>query len=232
MESTAGRLEETIGRMRASVTEIRGTEIRIQRISTNATIRAIHIGEAGIALNKIAEVMQRLALESNTNSDEVARTLDEMSDAASRVSGRLGNAASGAHSINDQVVEEMRRTVGELHSSSECSFSRVSQIVALGARLAGDIGAVRSGFSARGIFAETVLRVLGELEEIGAQGSSGGVPVALTQALDDFGKNYTMQRERDVHQAVSTGSALPAAPTEAQKAAPEDGGLGANVELF
>ncbi len=62
MDATATGLQETIGRMRSAVDQIRGTEIQIQRISTNATIRATHIGAGGVALNKIAEVMQHLAL--------------------------------------------------------------------------------------------------------------------------------------------------------------------------
>jgi methyl-accepting chemotaxis protein len=238
MESTASRLEETIRNMRDSIGEIRGIEIRIQRISTNASVWATHLGAGGIALNVIAEVMQRLALDSNTKTEEVAGTLDTMSEAAGRVSGRAGNAAPGAQSITSQVVEEMRRTIGELHSSSESSFSRVNDIVALGARLAGDIGAVRDGFSAGKIFAEAVHRVRGELEEIGArhwqaaQVSTEGDPAARAQALENYAGNYTMQRERDVHYAVTTGSALLASPTEAQKGPTEEGDLGGNVELF
>ena len=61
VESTAASLEETICSMQDSVDEIRSIEIRIQRIATNATIRATHIGTAGNALNVIAEAMQRLA---------------------------------------------------------------------------------------------------------------------------------------------------------------------------
>jgi hypothetical protein len=43
-----------------------------------------------------------------------------------------------------------------------------------------------------------------------------------------------MQRERDVHESMTTGSALPAAPApaEAPRVALEDGDLGDNVELF
>jgi hypothetical protein len=231
MESTAGRLDATIRRMRDSIAEIRGIEIRIQRISTNASVRATHLGASGVALNVIAEVMQRLALDSNKNTEEVAGTLDAMSDAAGRVSGRAGNGTSGEQSTH-YVVDEMRNTVGELHSSSESSVSRVNEIVALGARLAADIGAVRSGFSAREMFAETVRRVRGELEELGAQAAAEADGATATHSLEDYSRNYTMQREREVHHAVATGSALPEAPTEAIRPASEDGDLGGNVELF
>jgi hypothetical protein len=237
MGSTAANLAETIGGMRESVAEIRRIEIRIRRIATNATIRATHIGAAGDALNVIAEVMQGLALDSNTNTEDVAGALDAMNDAASRVSGGRDQAESGADSGVDEVTGEMRHAVAELHSSSESSFSRVNQIAALGARLAGDAAAVRGGFTAGPLFAQVVSRARGELERIGAQaggGSSGGAEAAPAHQLESLAKHYTMQRERDVHESMTKGLALPAAPVpaEAPRVALEDGDLGDNVELF
>jgi len=235
MESTAANLESTIGGMRDSIGEIRGIEIQIQRIAINATIRAAHIGSAGNALNAIAGAMQRLALDSNTSTEDVAEALDAMSEAASRVSGGHDHAASGADSGTDEVIDEMRQAVGELHSSSECSFSRVNQIAALGARLAGDAAAVRGGLSAGPLFAQVVERARAELERIGAQAGDGsleGDEGAPSRQLEALAEHYTMQRERDVHESMAKGSALSAAPTEELRPALEDGDLGDNVELF
>jgi hypothetical protein len=236
MGSTAANLAETIGGMRQSVGEIRRIEIRIRRIATNATIRATHIGAAGDALNVIAEVMQGLALDSNSNTEDVAGALDAMSEAASRVSGGGGEAA-GAESGTGEVTGGMRHAVAELHSSSESSFSRVNQIAALGARLAGDAGAVRGGLTAGSLFAQVVFRARGELDRIGAQAGGGprsGAEAAPAHQLEGLARHYTMQRERDVHESMTRGSALPAAlaPATAQPVAFEDGNLGDNVELF
>jgi methyl-accepting chemotaxis protein len=235
MGSTAANLAETIGRMRESVAGIRGIEIRIQRIATNATIRAAHIGAAGNALNVIAEVMQRLALDSNANTEDVAGALDTMSDAASRVSGGRADAASGAEASTDGVTGEMRDAVGELHSLSESSFARVNQIAGLGARLAGELGAVRGGLSAGPLFARVVDRARGELERIAAQAGEGaleGVEAAPARQLASLAQHYTMQRERDVHESVARRAALPVVPTEASRTALAEGDLGDNVELF
>lgn len=239
MDSTAAGLGQTIGSMQNSVADIRGTEIQIQRISTNATIRAIHIGSAGVALNKIAEVMQRLALESNTNTEEVARTLDGMGDAAARVSGSEEGEA-GAQSVTKTVVEEMQQAVGELQASSQSSFRRVNEIAALGSQLAQDIGAIRAGFSAGRIFAETVERARSELETLGAQDGSASLQALgadATQHLEVLAKTYTMQRQRDVHESIVGGGSIPAVvpmpvATAAPKAATQDGDLGDNIELF
>ena len=234
-ESVAANLAATINRMRASVAEVRGIEIRIQRIATNATIRATHLGARGDALNVIAEVMQRLALDSNSNTEIVARTLDAMSDAAGRASGCPVAVAPDARYGANEVIDEIRRSVVELHSSNERSFSRVHQISTLGSRLAGDFGAVRRGFSADTLFARVVAHARGELDRIGAQ--TGGAPTAggepaATAYLESLAERYTMQMERDVHASVTRGSAMAEAANEEPLLALDDGDLGDNVELF
>jgi hypothetical protein len=234
-ESTAASLAETINRMRQSVAEVRGIEIRIQRIATNATIRATHIGINGDALNVIAEVMHRLALDTNANTEVVAGTLDAMADAAVRVSGRFGDEAPDARAGANEMVDEIRRSVVDLHSSNECSFSRVHQISTLGSRLAVDFGAVSSGFSAGALFAQVVARARSELDRIGAQAggaSHEGAETVSTTHLESLAERYTMQMERDVHDSVTRGSAMAAASNEEPVPVLQDGDLGDNVELF
>jgi hypothetical protein len=228
MELTAASLETTIADMRNAVAGIREIEIRIQRIAINAMIRATHIGPAGNALNTIAEVMQGLALDSDTGAESVAFTLDAMAAAAARVSG-------GSHGAGE-LSSEIRHMVLELHSSSECSFSRVNQIAVMGARLGENISAVRNGFSAGRLFAAVVNRVCGELERAGAQAGQGppdGVAAASEPRLERLTERYTMQAERDVHESVAGRAPVTPAPsTAAPPTAPEDGWLGDNVELF
>ena len=239
--STAADLEETIGEMRKSVAEIRGIEIQIQRIAVNATIRAAHIGAAGAALDVIAGIMQGLATDSNRNTEDVAGALEAMTGAAGSISGAAdpgSGVGPGAALTGDDSdpIGGMRDALLELHSSSEASFSRVTRIAALSARLADDIGAVRSGFSAGRLLAEVVNRALGELERIGAEAvdeSLDSGDAAPAHGLDDFAKHYTMQVEREVHERVAGVAAGPSPepePGETAEAHQDD--LGDNVELF
>jgi hypothetical protein len=160
-----------------------------------------------------------------------------MGEAANCVSGARGQLASGADSGTGDVTGEMRHAVAELHSSSESSFSRVNQIAALGAGLAGDAGAVRGGLTAGRLFAQVVNRARGELDRLAVQaggGSRAGADAAPAHQLEGLANRYTMQRERDVHESMTTGSALPVAPepAAAPQVALQDGDLGDNVELF
>ncbi len=158
IQAMGGRLRETVGRMRESIAETRGTEISIERIAINATVRATQIGAAGSALNVVAEVMRGLAIESNRNTEEVAGALDAMLDAVNRLYGGGGAEQDGQER---RIFDETRAAMLELHSSSDQSSRRLTQIAALGARLAGDIGSLRSGFAAGRMFAEVAERTRG-----------------------------------------------------------------------
>jgi methyl-accepting chemotaxis protein len=236
MQQTAGGLAETIAGMKDSVAEVREIEIRIQRIAVNAMIRAAHIGAAGNPLNVIAEVMQGLALDSNASTGDAAGALEAMTEAAGRVYGGGSGAPDGAALGGNGVIGEMRHTLLELHSSSERSFSRVSEIAALGAKLAEDVGAVCGGFSAGRLFSEVAGRAREELGRIGAQSSGASVEGARgvpQLQLESLAKRYTMQTERDVHWRAAGGPMSQAvAPAAALGAALADGWLGDNVELF
>ncbi len=158
--------------------------------------------------------------------------LGTMSDNAGAVSGSAGTEGRAAA---DQVVEHMRRTAGELHASSESSFSRVSQIAALGSRLALEISAVRGGLTAGGMFSEVVDRVRNELAGIGlpaGHAAAAGDSASTKRHLDHIAKTYTMQSQRDVHESMLAGVSTPAPTPAASKATPGEDGLGDNVDLF
>lgn len=236
MESTIAGLSETIAAMNTSVAEIRRTELQIQRISTNATIRAIHIGAAGVALNKIAEVMQRLALESNTHTDEAGAALEGMKEIATR---SAGPAQTGARAAGENpVAAAMRNALAGLHASSESSAGRAAHIGELGRYLAQEITSLREGISAGHLFADVSARAIHELSSIAAEAPSPAEFSAGTREhLDHFAKTYTMERQREVHASVvgGVGAGAPAlvAPSEpAPKPVAAASDLGDNVELF
>ncbi len=224
VEKDAAGLNRTIAKMRDSVSDIREIEIRIERIALNAIIRATHIGDAGNALNTIAEAMQGLARQSSALTEDAFAALEDMSAAAARV-------ASGPAAGEEDVKDRMRRAVLELHSSAERSFSRVRQIAASSAGLADGVAALRGGFSAGRTVAATLTRARRELDRLAAEAgrpSSGGAATAPAPHLASLAKRYTMRAERDVHQSVAGGPA-PALPAPAS---PGEGDFGANVELF
>jgi hypothetical protein len=220
--------------MRNSVAEIREIELQIQRIAINATIRAAHLDRAGNALNTIADAMQRLVLDSSSNTGEASQTLDSMQAAAHSVWSE--SAVPSLMPDTRDVVEEMRIAVLDLHSSSEHSFERVNQIAASGSELGDDIRSVLDGFTAGQLFVGTITRARAELQSIAAD--SGPAPLeecddSSPGGLESFSTHYTMQVERDVHRLAAGHAALSQpGSTGLFNTPPDDESLGENVELF
>jgi hypothetical protein len=235
IRSTAADLGVSVKTMQASVLDTRATEISIERIAINATIRATQIGESGTALNVVAEVMRGLALESNRTTEEAASVLESMLEAVSgMVTGlELGEAVTGGN------WSDTREAARGLHSASELSFNRVAQIAALGARLAEDIAALRRDFTAGEIFDQTMQAACEGLAKLGADSGDliEAADASEADSLEHLALGYTMQLQRDVHRSVLAGAPLAPAADEltsvtVEEAGPADDTLGENIELF
>ena len=226
--TASGGMADTIGRMHRSVEEIRAIEIRMRRMALNAGIRAAQLGAPGNALGVLAESMQKLACESGQRSETLVAALTSMSQAAARLGHREPDGAP-APGARDTAQEGMRTAVEELHSLSERSFAQIAQVVARGASLSEDVSAARKAFAVGALFADAIGRARGMLQEIAGETSAGrqrDPAQGQEPELADFTRHYTMQAERDVHQAVAAGAAPCEPPSR------ESADLGDNVEFF
>jgi hypothetical protein len=208
-------IEELAGRMRASIAEIGGVEIRIQRIAINATIRSAHIGAGGDPLSVIADVMQRMVADTGGKTRAAEAALAAIGDAVRRLT-REEDPRSDA----GEACQSLRRAVLDMRSARELSFGQVKQIVEMATRLAADIHELRHGFHAGRLSEGVLQRACCELERIAA-----GLPADPSgdPGLEQLTGRYTMQSERDIHQR-----ALQAMPEDAVA----EEALGDNVELF
>ena len=230
--SALAELEEALVRMRAFVAQVRQIGIRIHRVAINAAIRAARIGDTGNALNVVSDVMQRLALDTNRITEEVAGNLDAISAAGRCLSDGSGWMQVSESPAGDNVLAEMRSAVLRLHSASEAAFSRLTLVTTRSAQFGDAIQSARAGFTVGTLFGEVINRARRALEQAGRQtGLARGrdAPGTAEQILEDWATHYTMQAERDVHQSVAAGADNQA---ETQGAVPDAEDLGQNVELF
>jgi hypothetical protein len=223
--SAMSGLQQDVARMRASVTDVAEIGIRLRRIAINAAIRATQIGATGNALEVLAGVMQRVADDSAGISCEIAAPLETMIETARGLSQTpvSGPADGGV----EEILSELRSTILKMRESAETSAGRLHQIAALSVGLREGIRALRSGFSAGRVLAEVIHRACALLAGIAADAAPGQTPPE--ESLEHLAQHYTMQSEREVHQAIA--KALPAPEARSATAvALED--LGDNVELF
>ena len=228
-------LEETIGKMESPIREIQKIELKMRRVALNARISAYHLGSAGSALDALAGSVQLLASECRDRSE----ALGSMSEAVTRSRWDEEPTPAGDPRKGAGATAELRLAVDNLHSSSEQSFARIQIIVACGERLAGELTTTRESFKVGSLFARTVARVRGAIEEIGENTPPGPPRDGDEEPEDgfaDFVSHYTMQAERDVHDAVNraaAGTLQMVVPDAAQDSAQGAGNeLGDNVEFF
>jgi hypothetical protein len=237
--STRKGLVETIGQMSGPIQEILQIESKMRMMALNARISAFHLGADGSALDALASSVQELASECRERSEVLVASLGSMSEAATHSHEEDGQDPGGVSGNGDECMDELRLAVADLHSATERSFALISQIVARGDCLAGDLAATRKNFTVGTLFSEAVIRARGSIKEIGEK-TQCGVPSNGSEepepGLADFMSLYTMQAELDVHEGVTkaaTGTTHLATPIECQKSLSGDADeLGDNVEFF
>jgi hypothetical protein len=157
-----------------------------------------------------------------------------MRDALRHFSGPE-EAGSVASAGTQPVIDEMQRTVLDLHSLGERSYSRVSQIAAAGAQLVAEIDALRGGFPAGPLFARVAEHARVELDRIAATAAAPArdhAGAAQSSEFESLAGRYTMQMERDVHASLTCTAAPAQAPAASAGTTLGDGDFGDNVELF
>ena len=233
--SVLGELESTVARLRESAGKVVEIEVKLRRIAINSSIRAVQIGGTGNVLGLLAEVMQRLALSVGAISAVVSEALNLIREATGPICTSSGPIPEGEHSGAETVASRLRATIVDLHSSSDATSRRLSEIVALSSRLRDEIQAVRADFAAGPMFATAIRASRSALEEMSGLddlGGAGGTGTQTGHDLSDYAALYTMQAERDVHGRMTAGAAVEHPAPATSSAILEADPLGENVELF
>ncbi|WP_246198140.1 methyl-accepting chemotaxis protein [Solidesulfovibrio aerotolerans] len=224
---------ETISGMGGAIEAIEEVGTEIELIAINASIKAAHTGEAGAALGVLALAIQRLSAEARSQTNAVARILGDISNASI---GLQENASR----YNDQA--EAWRVVGELDTvlGETAQTARRCEDLFASLRQASVIWGDRAEVLARDIsFDREIGRSLTSLRsalesQIAASkklvpGGGRGRSARLRQLYD----RYTMEAERDVHEAAfGLSRKNKPARRESLAAAQAPAEFGDNVELF
>ena len=225
---------ETVSGMSGAIEAIEEVGAEIELIAINASIKAAHTGTAGAALGVLALAIQRLSADARRQTDAVARIL-----------GNIANASKGlqenASRYNDQ--SEAWRVVGELDAvlaETTQSAARCQELFTLLRNSSRNWGGRADDLSRRIVFDRDIGRALSEVRRVLdgqiaaaktiAPGGGKGRSARLRQLFD----RYTMEAERDVHEAAF-GTTRGAKALSGRAAAPvsrADAEFGDNVELF
>ena len=227
LAAASADLQVSIDELMLFVDNIRAVALQVKWLSLNARIQAIHIGPSGEPLNVISEAMQGLQSECENRCAQTAAHITEMKNLIASIASPEASSPSN----QGTNLDEVRANVAVLRASREDCSRRTEDIALSAASLCDDVQSARERFSASlAPFPQTLDRCCRTLDSISAQ-FPAQLESGSAQRSDAFARaaaRYTMQSERDVHEAI-TGIRLASAPTAdtADTATFDD-----NVELF
>lgn len=211
-----------------------GSEIEL--IALNSQIKAARTGIEGAALAVLAEAIQRLSLETLSQTTTVTTTLKEITN---EIQGMNKLADSGSMALDREVtniMHELGRLLMMLQELNGRIVSTVSTMERGIEGLAEDIGNAMGSLSDQQNMATTLHEGVSMLTIIIAEARSERPELAAEQVasrLKELSSNYTMHSERAVHQKLYGQPAPQEQQAELQTppSTPDDG-LGDNFELF
>ncbi len=212
-----------------------GSEIEL--IALNSQIKAARTGIEGAALAVLAEAIQRLSLDTLTQTTTVTTTLKE-------ITGEIKGMNQVADTVSialDREVTDIMHELGRLLMTLQELNGRIVSTVSGMERgiegLAEDIGAAMGSLSEQQEMVSSLHDGVATLTLIVAEARAELPELAAQQVaarLRELSSNYTMQSERAVHERLYGQSGEQhdgLETTQAQQPAEDDDGLG-NFELF
>jgi len=231
-----GAMADTVAEMGAFVSHVEEVGEEIELIALNASIRAAHTGDRGLALGVLAEAIRKLSVESGDKVAEVSRALREINDQADQLHQDAEKTREASRkeehlstSLNE-IVQSLQRT----NAGVEASLNDVQEAGLALNRSLEDLISNRD--VEREVVAE-LTRARDELSDIEHQAREL-VPEyespERSERLQSLLNRYTMESERLVHMAFS-GRGHEEQADEIlweSEGGHEEGEFGDNVELF
>ncbi len=245
LSATIDHAARTIGAMSAFISDIEKIGIEIRMIGLNACIRAAQVGEKGAALGVLADSIHQLSADTSGHIDLISEGLKMVTQSAQALAESVNGDSTGDGDGLNRLEQEAARMMKPLRRIDEETLSLLTRIDEKGNSLSGDITSAFTGIQVHRQFDRGIDDVVGRLDEFTARMKST-LPLREQGQpgtdLEGLAVRYTMNSERQVHQAITGGAsgaatlgiAAPAVAVTAAGDPPGAGGddLGDNVELF
>lgn len=231
-----GTMADTVAEMGSFISQVEEVGEEIELIALNASIKAAHTGERGLALGVLAEAIRKLSVESGDRVAEVSRILREINDQA----GQLHEDAEKTREASrkeEELSSRLNEIVQSLQQANTEVASSLTAVQDVGQTLNDSINRV---FSNRDVQREVVAELTRAREELSAIEHQARQLVpefespARSERLQSLLNRYTMESERLVHMAFSGMGHAEQDEDSAAYAEEQDEGseFGDNVELF
>jgi methyl-accepting chemotaxis protein len=210
LRQTAGKSNEVVDIMKVVggvihemgefIGNVEEVGFQIERIGLNASVQAAHIGENGRAMGVLAEAIHSLSLESNKQTQDITKILNEVISESKRFQTQAQEANELASKESDLIVsfEGLIRVLQQTQTNIQINLDEVGK---LSNNL---IEKLRTITEDRQLEHELMERFENAQQELGAirQKVSEYLPeqgVNRSERLNSLLEKYTMESERQVH---------------------------------
>ncbi len=236
-------LSSAVSTISGLVDDIEEIGEEIELIAVNARVKSAHTGIEGAPLGVIAEAIWHLSIDATSQKTTISELLRKVVAATEGLQAVTGRHTDEEDSDSANIIEELSRLLEELKTMNDDVVGLVKEIER-GSRALSDL--VEDTIDQITVHKDLAREVAGlshRFDEVITWARQTVSPEELEKArglsLEYIENNYTMQRERIIHESVASNvipfagksrENVPAPPVEEDITVTDD--LGDNVELF
>jgi methyl-accepting chemotaxis protein len=236
-------LSSAVSAISGLVDDIEEIGEEIELIAVNARVKSAHTGIEGAPLGVIAEAIWHLSIDATSQKTTISELLRKVVVATEGLQAVSGRQTDEEGSGSTNIIGELSRLLEELKTMNDDVVGLVKEIER-GSRALSDL--VEDTIDQITVHRDLAREVAGlsrRFDEVITWAKRAVSPEELEKArglsLEYIENNYTMQRERIIHESVASNvipfvgkgrDNAPAPPGEEDGAVTDD--LGDNVELF
>jgi hypothetical protein len=226
--SSLEQISENIRKMKSFMDEMANVGSEIELLALNSRVKAARTGSSGAALAVIAESIQHLSLVALDQVDGVVKQMSHMVT----VSGDLTNnhtietVTHRAEIETKNIIEKLRDAIQVFHSDNAMTIKIFLETESICKAMVGQLESLSKEIGRHREIALSLIKTGDMLEQLAVR-TRASVPdsarAIIDERLEEMRKRYTMETERETHNAVLSGN-------QTQAGMPSGGG--SNIELF
>ncbi|QYO76163.1 hypothetical protein [Devosia salina] len=204
LESVAAAVQETVRVLLEHVEAVQEIEANMRLVSLNAAVRCAQLGPRGASLTVIATQLRELTSETVVAAEAAMARLGESSSLA----GSFGAAASSQGAGRVVELEEQANLALDILSQLDQRLAAaLARLNSDGPKVINLLEGAAAGLSGQSAMAETLDDIAIAIAGLTTEPVPAVLSPALSETLAGLRKHYTMEAERQAHDALFPGAA-------------------------